>query len=688
MKASIIIPFHNELNYLEECLNGLRQQTIQDFEVIVVCDGCSRARAEEACSGQCGSSVVVMTLEGKTGVAAARNRGMAVAKGEFLLFHDCDDYMEKDALEFLLRGAEKADVAVGTKRYTWYGPVVSVETDAKLQQLNQELEKERNTIEDISVLGMLIRREYAEGKKLQFDESFSYCIDLPFVASLLGGTDKVADVSGAIYWKREHNDPVNQPSLYQSTGLYTRCLEVLKAYPEAKEKWKVPFLEKKLQVFYKKVVEPFYLLPDAGKKEEIFNLAGKCFPEAGKSSLKKTVKALRRKKKVRRFFSLVTSRTEMKFFLYHHIFLNMKVKENLVVYESFFGKSYSDSPRYVYEYLAKHFPKEYKHVWTLNKKIELPYGGTRIKRHSLKFMYYMARAKYFVFNGRQPLYIRKREGTVFLETWHGTPLKKLVFDMNEVTMAKPLYKKDVYKQSRDWDYLVAPNLFSADIFKRCFMFDNTILHTGYPRNDILHQEQREGQIREIKSELCVPPDKKVILYAPTWRDNEFHKSGGWKFHLMLDLEKMRQALGNEYIVLLRTHYFVVDGLDLAQFGGFAYNVSRYDDIARLYLISDVLITDYSSVFFDYANLRRPMLFFTYDLDKYRDVLRGFYMDIEKELPGPVVFSTEEIIREIQNLPELEKRYQNKYDTFFRKYCGWEDGHSTEKVVHAVFGRKV
>ncbi len=218
------------------------------------------------------------------------------------------------------------------------------------------------------------------------------------------------------------------------------------------------------------------------------------------------------------------------------------------------------------------------------------------------------------------------------------------------------------------------------------MYDGNMLTTGYPRNDILHlnEEETESLVAEIKGELGIPADKKVILYAPTWRDDEFYGSGQYKFTLQLDLKKMQQELGDEYVVVLRMHYFIVDSLDLSEFTGFAFNGSVYNDIARLYLISDILITDYSSVFFDYANLRRPMLFFTYDLDKYRGVLRGFYIDVEEELPGPMLFTTEEIVDAIRDLPALESKYKEKYDVFYERYCGWEDGTSSKKVVEAVF----
>jgi CDP-glycerol glycerophosphotransferase len=362
----------------------------------------------------------------------------------------------------------------------------------------------------------------------------------------------------------------------------------------------------------------------------------------------------------------------------------MKLKENVVVCESFFGRNYSDSPKYVFEYLQKNYPGKYKFVWIFTEKKKLPYPAAQVKRFSLRYFYYLGRAKYFVFNVKQPLYFIKREGSIFLETWHGTPLKKLVFDMEEVASATALYKKHVYIESRCWDYLIAPNRFSSDVFKRAFMYEGTMLETGYPRNDILHMKDSIALVKEIKQELGIPEGKKVILYAPTWRDDEFHDVGQYKFTLHLDLELLREKLGEDYVVVLRTHYLITDALELDSFKGFAFNGALYDDIARLYRIADILITDYSSVFFDYANLKRPMLFFTYDLEKYHGVLRGLYIDMEEELPGPMLFTTEEIIEAIQNIDGVEEKYKEKYDTFYEKYCGWEDGTSTKKVVETVF----
>ena len=366
----------------------------------------------------------------------------------------------------------------------------------------------------------------------------------------------------------------------------------------------------------------------------------------------------------------------------------MKMFDDMVIFESFFGKSYSDSPKYIFEYMNETYPGKYRYMWVnAGKKLNLPYPSKQMKRFSFKYFFYMARAKYLVFNGRQPQYFIQRKGNVFLETWHGTPLKKLVFDMEDVTTASPLYKEQFYIQTRSWDYLVAPNRFSEDVFRHAFMYDGKMLETGYPRNDILYCQDKEKRMREIKEELHLPQDKKIILYAPTWRDDEFYGHAKYKFTLQLDLAKMQKELGDEYIILLRTHYFIADVLDLSEYEGFAYNLSKYDDNARLYLISDVLITDYSSVFFDYANLRRPMLFFTYDLEKYRSVLRGFYIDVEEELPGPMLMTTDEVIGALKNIENVVTEYSDKYSAFCDKYCAWEDGTAAKKVVETVFSDK-
>ena len=298
----------------------------------------------------------------------------------------------------------------------------------------------------------------------------------------------------------------------------------------------------------------------------------------------------------------------------------------------------------------------------------------------------MTRSKYWVNNMRQPTWLPRKEGQIMLETWHGTPLKRLVFDMDDVHAANPHYKNIVYKQSRGWDYLLSDNPFSTEKFQSCFRFDKEkILEAGYPANDPLYAEDLEERSKAIKEKLGIPLDKKVLLYAPTWRDDNYYDAGEYKFELALDLDRLKKEFSDEYVVLLRMHYWIVDQLDLSKYPGFVYNGSDYDDITELYMISDICMTDYSSVFFDYANLKRPILYYMYDLEKYRDVLRGFYLDVEKELPGPILQTNDEVVEAIKNIDKVTEEYKDKYAEFYDRFCCIDDGHAAERVVKAVFG---
>ena len=363
----------------------------------------------------------------------------------------------------------------------------------------------------------------------------------------------------------------------------------------------------------------------------------------------------------------------------------LPANQKLVMFESFLGKQYSCNPRAIYEYLEQNHP-DYKLLWSVDKRYSEDFkrkGIPYVERFSIKWLFCMARARYWVSNSRLPLWIPKPGHTVYLQTWHGTPLKKLAMDMDEVHMPgtnTQKYKQNFYKESRNWDYLISPNGYSSDIFKRAFQFDKVMIESGYPRNDYLIYANNEKSIKDVKSRLNLPEDKKVLLYAPTWRDNEFYGKGRYKFDIKLDLKQMQKELGDEYIIILRMHYLISENLDLSAFEGFAYNFSHHEDIRELYLVSDQLITDYSSVFFDYANLKRPMIFFAYDIASYRDELRGFYFDFETEAPGPIVKTTDQVIEQVKFLNEQPAQYQD----FFSKFCYLEQGKSSERVVKAVF----
>lgn len=571
------------------------------------------------------------------------------------------------------------------------------------------LVEKKKGMANISVLHILTKRSLIEENHIRFCEDFIYFSDVSFVIEMLYYAEHFVKEYSARYVKRKHNDPVNFPALSQKKDEY-RFEEYVKAYKHAKtlvskEHELYQALEKKLLNYFTQIYAPRIRRSqkDEWRKEHfqtMRTLVAEVNPEFRKELKgyeKSVIKALLSGNVKRAHFVVSMHLAKKKFkrmkknrkvlyrYLYLKQFSKLPVKENWVMFESFFGRQYSDSPRSIYEYMAQHNDNNYRFIWTIDdKNTDIPYGAIKVKRYGLRYAYYLARCKYFVFNVRQPQMFKKRPGTVFLETWHGTPLKRLVFDQEEVLAATPLYKEQFFRQAKEWDYLVAPNEFSSEVFRGCFMFKNTMLETGYPRNDVLHAKDRDEHAKQLRKELGIPENKTTILYAPTWRDDEYYDKGQYKFELKLNLQQMREELGDDYVVLLRTHYYIADAIDLSDMEGFAMNFCKHSDIAELYLVSDILITDYSSVFFDYAGLRRPVLFYTYDLEKYRDMLRGFYISIEEDVPGPLAFTTGEVIEYIKNIDTVMEQYKERYDVFYKRFCSWEDGQAAKKVVEQVF----
>jgi CDP-glycerol glycerophosphotransferase len=359
--------------------------------------------------------------------------------------------------------------------------------------------------------------------------------------------------------------------------------------------------------------------------------------------------------------------------------MTKSVSQDVVLFQSFKGR-YSDSPRAISEELSRR-GESFQHVWVSSEaSVELPTDVTIVKHGSWRHLYFLSKARYIVASNTLPGGFRKNSGTTYLQTWHGTPLKRIAFDIENPQFPNSQKQLDhLRREVAQWDFLVSPNRFSTEVLRRAFRYNGEIVETGYPRNDPLNSPQA-SQIRDrIRSRLGIDEEACVVLYAPTWRDTPASHS----LELQLDLDAMTDALEN-MVVLMRSHR-----LDASSFAHsenrHVHDVSHYPDIGDLYLAADVLITDYSSVMFDFAVTRKPMLFFTYDMDYYRDELRGFYFDFAAEAPGPLVASTAEVISAIDEIERVSERYKSPYDRFHQKFCHLDDGSASERVIEAVFG---
>lgn len=377
--------------------------------------------------------------------------------------------------------------------------------------------------------------------------------------------------------------------------------------------------------------------------------------------------------------------------LYRLVYRFIPCQKETILFISFHGRGYSDNPKALHEYISKH-PKyqKYRCIFAIKNHREknLQIDNAKIIEYfSIPYFFYLARSKYWIANCKLPKYVLKKPSQIYLQTWHGTPLKKLAHDIvvpegttfyrsgMSIEEMRSTYDDDVSK----YNYMISPSAFTTEVFQSAFKIERQrLIETGYPRNDILSNYQN-SDLEAIKAKLNLPSNKKVILYAPTWRDNSFNLKG-YTFKLKVDFKKWQKTLGKDCVVIFKPHYLIVNDFDLESVKDFVYFVDPKEDISSLYLIADILVTDYSSVFFDYAILRRPIYFYMYDLDSYRDELRGFYLDIYQDLPGKVIENEDSLLEKIS---QSEFDY-DKLKLFNQRFNNHEDGNASKRVLDILF----
>ncbi|MFF3262347.1 CDP-glycerol glycerophosphotransferase family protein [Streptomyces sp. NPDC002932] len=350
-----------------------------------------------------------------------------------------------------------------------------------------------------------------------------------------------------------------------------------------------------------------------------------------------------------------------------------------VLYISLGGKQFSDSPRAVYEELVRR-GVDVEHIWTQDTGLpEMPPEASVVGWGSREWYEALARSRYVVVNTAVGDWFVTRPGQRVVQTWHGTPLKKIGKDLLGSPQSSPAYIAGLPHSYRQFDFVVSPNAYTTEIMRRAYSIESDMLESGYPRNDAFHAPDRDERAARVRERLGLPEGKKVVLYAPTWREDQKHASNLYKLDLRIDLAAAQAELGHDHVLLFRKHPRVHDNVPGAG-RGFVWDVTRYPDIADLYLVADVLITDYSSALFDFAHSGKPMLFFTYDLEHYRDSLRGLYFDFTIRAPGPLLKTSEELVKALRDVDAVEAEYLEKYTQFKRDFCEPGDGLATARVV--------
>jgi CDP-glycerol glycerophosphotransferase (TagB/SpsB family)/glycosyltransferase involved in cell wall biosynthesis len=706
-RISVVVPAYQVQAYLGECLESVLGQSFRDIEVIAV-DDCSPDGSGAIMDGFAhkDARVRVLHLPENLGLGRARNAGMEQATGDYLLFLDSDDTLTPGALQAIadrLDATADPDVLIFDYARTYWDGREVRSRDAGLFAPQEGRPEVFTVAEREEVLGLLMvvwnkvyRRDFVQKHAFEFPPG--YYEDTPWTYPVLLAARTVAmlDLVAVHYRQRRQGGNILATvsrKHFDIFGQYDRVFAFVDAHPELHH-WR-PLLHRRMADHLRTIGNHPDRVPAAARKEffeRAVEAESKRRPEGAaavelRGSWKASAlgQAARKAKQVAR-----TAQPELRRAVagpllggYQRIQRRLPIDDDLAVFASYWAHTPACNPAAIHAKLRELAP-ELRTVWVVEAKrrAEAPKGIDIVSPGSRSYREAISRAKFFVNNVNFPDGAPKRPGTVQVQTHHGTPVKKMGLDLRDypaagqsIDFAKLLGRVD------RWDYSLSSNRFSTLIWERVYPSSFRSLEYGYPRNDVYYAADAE-QVRAARRELGVPEGAKVLLYAPTLRDYRA------SYRPQLDLHRFAASLGEEYVVLNRAHYlYDVAARPAGPGGAQVVDVSRHPSLERLALAADALVTDYSSVMFDYANLDRPVVVFADDWEVYRQT-RGVYLDLLSgrpgETPGAVATTEAELVEVFRSGAWRGAESAALRTAFRERFCEFDDGRAAERVVRTVF----
>ncbi|MGE7879231.1 CDP-glycerol glycerophosphotransferase family protein [Peribacillus muralis] len=368
------------------------------------------------------------------------------------------------------------------------------------------------------------------------------------------------------------------------------------------------------------------------------------------------------------------------------------VEKNTILYESRDGNSMTDSPYAMFAYMIGNQDfKDYLHIWSIQdfdilsgviaKYKDMP-NVKFVQRNSKEYLKWLATSEYLINNSTFQSFFIPKKDQVYINTWHGTPLKSMGFDIP----GNPSHSQNVVRNFLSADYILSPNAHTTDMFTKSYklhgLFKGEIIEAGYPRIDMTlntDPEEYKGYLKTLG--LALQDGKQNILYAPTWKGTNLAKVDNDILQIIADMNDLGDQVGEQYNILIKVHPFLYK--EAAKHADITDRlVPDYVDTNELLAAVDLLITDYSSIFFDYLVTGRPILFYTWDTDVYSEQ-RGQYLKND-ELPGPMLFNAKELVQAVKDIEDVKKSYADKYHKMKQQFTNYEDGDVTERIVHHIF----
>lgn len=705
---SVIIPAFNVQGYLRQAVMSVAFD--KSVEVLVVDDCSTDATALLADELEdLYDSVRVVRPPKNVGLGRARNLGMSEARGEYIVFIDGDDYLIPESIDRLRSSVEEhaPDVIFfGYSRLYANGTAVEGVLREPLQGDMPFTAQERPEILDVLNVAWnkAYRREFLQELGIEFP--VGYYEDIPWSYPILVMATSIVGLDEPLYMYRQRTSG----SILRSTD--ARHLEIVDQFDRLMEtledlnvsdamraevftrgyrnivtlatdkRHRIPRnLHREFYTNARKSVKAHaptgYIHPTEGDKwklmklmwgmnyaafanrlriVETVNRLGEFTRKLGLSG----IKLLRRLYHNKNFYSL-----------YRRV---RRVDPELVVLENLWGRSPRLNCLAIDKEIRRAYP-EMRILWSVNQagRENVPDGIDYVISGSHQYYRALATAKYFFLDVNLPGWWRKRKDQVFTQLHHGTPLKLMGV---EERGKSNWWVNGLLKRVEHWDYSLTSNSYSSEVWKHSYPVRYETLEYGYPRNDVLVTATAQDTV-SARRRIGVPEDARVILYVPTFREQNSDTIS------MTDIDQIAESLSDGEFLLMRGHYLTgrERGTDLHSS---IVDVTEYPSVEDLYLAADVLVTDYSSAMFDYANLGRPIVIFAPDWDQYRHQ-RGTYFDITVDSPGAVVFTATDLATCLSTREYESEKNQVLLRQFKEIFCQFDTGHAAQDVVTRVIG---
>ncbi|MEU9377685.1 bifunctional glycosyltransferase family 2 protein/CDP-glycerol:glycerophosphate glycerophosphotransferase [Streptomyces sp. NPDC048255] len=713
-RFSVIVPAYKVQAYLQESLDSVLTQSYPDLELIAV---------DDASPDACGSiideyaardpRVTAVHLAHNLGLGPARNAGLARATGDYLIFLDGDDTLAPGALQAVtdrLKDTGSPDVLVyDYARTFWTGELVR---NRLSNRLSEEGPASFRLADRPALLGMLMvvwnkayRREYVEREGFAFPPGFYE--DTPWTYPALLAAESVAVLDRVcVHYRQRRTGSILTTSSRRHLDIfdqYDRVFGYLAGRPEL-ERWRPAVHRRMAEHFCALYADP-RRLPRASRAE-FFARASALLrryraPGGGGAlplSLSRTdrVRHTLMRLGTRRTYRLLSALRsaalaagrgasavgrglrETFLRLHYRVQRMLPLRPELAVFSAYWHGGYACNPAAIEAKLRELAPRM-RTAWICDPAhaATLPQQTTALRPGSAAYWSALARATYLVTNVNFERALVKRPGQILVQTQHGTPLKRVGLDLQDRPAATPTTDfAGLLRGADQWDYLLSANRHSTLVWEKAVPSSYTTLEYGYPRNDVFHTAT-QADVLELRERLGIPAGSTAILYAPTHRDYRRSRPDH------LDFERVLRDLGPRFTLLTRTHLTYADSGWSPDPHPRLIDVSAHPSVEELCLASDALVTDYSSLMFDYAALDRPIVIHADDWEAY-EAARGTYFDLRACPPGAIARTEDELVDIFATGHWQGSRSAQLRAAFRARFCSYDDGHAAERVVRRVF----